>query len=209
MNEQENKKKTFRSLYLWGILCVLLTYGYPVLWYVTLPKVGESVNSSAAYEAAAKAQNGALGSNLPFVFLVIPLVILVINLVIAVLGKEVPRKVFLNLSRLIKYALIPYYIAGGVIIALCILLMFTPVVIMVFVSPAIITVLSALGYLSLLGTAPFMIAYLSRGVKDGVFGKGFSFVMGFLQFIFGLDVLATLICAGREKRKAKDISSET
>ena len=201
MNEKENKKKAFQPLYLWGIVCVLLTYGYPVLWYITFPKVDESVSSGAAYEAAAKAQNGDLGSNLPFVFLVIPLVLLMINLVIAVLGKEVPRKVFLNLSRMIKYALIPYYIAGGVVIALCILLMFTPVIIMAFVSPAIITVLSVLGYLSLLGTAPFMIAYLSKGVKDGVIGKGFSFVMGFLQFIFGLDVLATLICSGREKRK--------
>ena len=59
-------------MYLWALVYVALTYGYPVIAFMTLPKVDESVNSQAAYDAAAKAQNGALGSNLPFVFFLIP-----------------------------------------------------------------------------------------------------------------------------------------
>ena len=192
------EKKKFHPLYLWGIICLILTYAYPILWYLTLPKVDDTVNSDAAYEALAKEQNGALGSDLPMLFFAIPFVLLVINIVISIVMKNTDRKVFLNVSRLIKYLMIPFYLAGGVVIVFFLLMMFTPVVIMVFVSPVIIAVLSVLGWISMAGTAPFMLAYLKKAKKDGWYKGGFTFVIGAMQFFFGLDVIGTIICAKRD-----------
>ena len=80
----QNNEKRFHPLYLWGIIYVLMTYGYPVLWFLTLPKADETVTSDAAYKEFARAQNGALGENLPFVFLGIPIVLLLINIILAI-----------------------------------------------------------------------------------------------------------------------------
>ena len=202
------ERKKFHPLYIWGIICLLLTYAYPVLWYVTLPKVDDTVTSDAAYEALAREQNGALGSDLPMVFFAVPFVLLVINIVISIVMKNTDRKVFLNVSRLIKYWMIPFYLAGGVIIVFFLLMMFTPIVIMVFVSPVVVVVLSALGWISMVGTAPFMIAYLKRARKDGQYKRFFTFVIGVMQFFFGLDVIGTIICAGRENCAKRDTSAK-
>ena len=133
----QNNEKRFHPLYLWGIIYVLMTYGYPVLWFLTLPKADETVTSDAAYKEFARAQNGALGENLPFVFLGIPIVLLLINIILAIAMKKTGRRYFLNTARIIKYLLIPFFIMGGLLILAFFLFMFTPVVIMVFVSPMI------------------------------------------------------------------------
>ena len=98
--------KGFHPVYLWGIFYVLMTYGYPVLWFFTLPKADETVTSDAAYKEFARAQNGALGENLPFVFLGIPIVLLLINIILAIALKKTGRRHFLNTARIIKYLLI-------------------------------------------------------------------------------------------------------
>lgn len=200
---EENKKyeKGFHPMYLWAILSVVLTYPYPVLVIKTIPKVGEEVRSSAAYEAAAKAQNGPLGADLPLVFLLVPVVIFLINLIVALCAKKVHRRVLLNCAQIIKYLLIPFYMAGGLLVIGFFIMMFTPVVIMMFLSPVIIAALCVLGYISLLCSAPLMIAYLSKSVKDGANSKPFATLMGILQFFFAADVFATIICAIKEKKQ--------
>ena len=196
----QNGGKGFQPLYLWSIFYVLLTYAYPVLWYLTLPHVDESVHSDAAYEEAAKAQNGALGSDLPFVFLAIPVLLLVINIILSIAMKKTARRVMLNAARIMKYALIPFFVAGGIIIALTVLFTFSPVVIMIFIGPAIVAVLSVMGWISMVGSAPFVISYLKKSRRDGKNGKMFTVVITILQFFFGLDVLGTIICAVKEKQ---------
>ena len=197
---QKDGGKGFHPLYVWGIFYVLMTYAYPFFVFLTVPKVDEKVNSSAAYEAAAKAQNGALGSNLPLIFLVIPIVLAIVNLVIAIAMKETKRRYFLNAAQIIKYALIPFYVIGGIVIVLFILLMFTPVVIMIFVSPVVIAVLSVMGWISMVGSAPLVIKYLVRSVKDGKNKKGFAIGMSVTQFFFGGDVIGTIICAVKDRK---------
>lgn len=192
--------KGFHLLYLWGLFYVIMTYAYPVIAFMTVPRVDGSVNSSAEYEKMAKVQNGALGSDLPLVVLVIPVVLLIMSIVIAALSKNSHRRVFLMTAELIKYLLIPFYIMGGITIVIFFLLMFTPVVIMIFVSPVVIGILSVLGWISLAGSAPFMIAYLSKAVKDKKLGKPFALLIGFLQFFFAMDVITTIICAIKEKK---------
>ena len=192
--------KGFHPLYLWGIFYVLLTYAYPFFVYLTVPKVDENVNSQAAYEAAAKAQNGVLGSDLPLVFLVIPVALAIMNLVIAVAMKQTKRRYFLNTAQIIKYALIPFYVIGGILIVIFFLLMFTPVVIMVFVSPAVIAILSVMGWISMVGSAPLVIKYLARSVKDGKNKKAFAIGVSITQFFFGVDVIGTILCAVKERK---------
>lgn len=202
MNGEVTKEngKGFHLLYLWGLFYVIMTYAYPVITFMTVPKVDGSVNSGAAYEEAAKAQNGALGSDLPFLVLAIPVVLLIMSIVIAARSKNLHRRAFLMTAELIKYLLIPFYIMGGIAIVLFFLLMFTPVVIMIFVSPVVIGVLCVLGWVSLAGSAPFMIAYLSKAVKDKKLGKLLALLIGVLQFFFAMDVITTIICAIKEKK---------
>lgn len=192
--------KGFHPIYLWGIFYVLLTYAYPVFWYLTLPKADESVNSDAAYHEMAKAQNGVLGEDLPLVFLGIPLVLLIINIIIACRSKNLNRRRLLNTAQIIKYLLIPFYILGALLIIVLILLMFTPIVIMIFLSPVVITILSIMGWISMAGSAPLMIAYLVKSVRDGKNGKFFAIVVSILQFFLGVDVLSTIICAVRDRK---------
>ena len=203
VSSNENGGKGFHPLYLWGIFYVLMTYGYPVFWYLTLPKADQTITSEAAYKEMAKAQNGALGDDLPLVFLVIPLVLLLINVILSIRMKNTGRRYFLNTARIIKYLLIPFYIMGAVVIITLILLMFTPVVIMIFVSPIVAFVLSVMGWISMVGSAPMMIAYLSRAKKEGKVGFLFSAVITIMQFFFGADVIGTIICAIREKKIAR------
>lgn len=195
--------KGFHPLYLWGIFYVLMTYGYPVLWFFTLPKADETVTSDAAYKELARAQNGALGENLPFVFLGIPIVLLLINIILAIALKKTGRRHFLNTARIIKYSLIPFFIMGGLLILAFFLFMFTPVVIMVFVSPMIMGALAVMGYISMVGSAPLVIAYLSKAAKDKKNGTLWTIVMTIMQFIFGLDVLGTILCVIKEKKHSR------
>ena len=192
--------KGFHPLYLWGILYVLLTYAYPVLWYLTLPRPDESVNSSAAYREFAKQQNGPLGDKLPTLFLFIPVLLLLINVILAITMKKTHRRYFLNTARMIKYLLIPLYVIGGLLCVASFLLMFTPVVIMVFVGPVIMGVLAVMGWISMIGSAPMTFAYLKRSVKDGKNKEGFAILIRILQFFFVGDVLGVIICAIKERK---------
>ena len=201
--DAQNNGKGFHPLYLWGIFYVLMTYGYPVLWYLTLPKVDETVTSDAAYKEFARAQNGVLGEDLPLVFLGIPLLLLVINIILAIAMKKTGRRYFLNTARIIKYLLIPFYIMGGLLILALFLFMFTPVVIMIFIGPVAIAVLSVMGYISMIGSAPLMIAYLSKAAKEKKSSKLRTVIITIMQFIFGLDVLGTILCALKEKKASR------
>ena len=199
----QNNEKRFHPLYLWGIIYVLMTYGYPVLWFFTLPKADETVTSDMAYKEFARAQNGALGENLPFVFLGIPIVLLLINIILAIAMKKTGRRYFLNTARIIKYLLIPFFVIGGLLILAFFLFMFTPVVIMIFVSPMIMGILAVMGYISMVGSAPLMIAYLSKSSKENKNGALWTIAITIMQFIFGLDVLGTILCAIKEKKASR------
>lgn len=205
MGENVVSEKKNRKIIVWSILYVLFTYLYPVLFYITIPKNSMEANSDAEFEELARAQNGFLGSNLPFLFLIIPVVLFVLNIIFAVKWKNTDRKTLLVACRIIKYSLIPYYIAGGLLIVVFALLIFTPIVIMIFVSPPVIAILSVIGWISMAGGAPTTIAYLVRGVKDKMISKGFAVVIAITQFFFGADVVGLIVCEFNEKRKPKTV----
>ena len=192
MSAQDGKKR-LHPLYIWALIYVVMTYLYPILWYKSQPMSGGA--DSKSYEAASAAS----GTDISMFFLAVPIVLFLGSLIFSFVKKNEDRMVFLNAVKIIKFALIPFFIMGGVLIVLLFLLIFTPVVIMIFVMPVVIGIICVLGWLTLLGTMPLMFTYLSKSVKEGKVKKGFAIVIGIMQAFFGLDVLGTIISSIREK----------
>lgn len=182
MNET---KKASGAIYIAPIVYVLGMYLMPVvLWAL-----------GSAKESADNANRGWV-----LALLIIPIILGLVNLaVVLILGKKISRGQLLICTRIIKYALIPFYFLGGLCIAVALLLMFTPVVIMVFVGPAIAILLSAIGWLGLLGAAPFSVAYIVRAYKEGVHGKALSVFAAIFQFFFTMDVIFVIILAIKDR----------
>lgn len=207
MAENAVQGKRSRKMIWWSIIYVLFTYLYPVFWYLTIPKDAMEANSEAEYEVLARAQNGSLGSALPWLSLTIPFILLILNIIFSIAWRNSDRKTLLVSCRIIKYALIPYYLAGGFLIFIFFLLIFTPVVIMIFVSPPIIAILSFIGWISMAGGAPTTIAYLVRGVKDKKHSKTFAIIVAITQFFYGADFIGLIVCEVNEKRRPKTVAA--
>lgn len=192
-------KGGFHPLYAWTVVCLALTYGYIILFFA-------SSNFLKSFSATEK-------SSLPLVFFLFPFGLTVANLIITLTyGRKLDRRYLLGASLILKYGLIPYFVFGGMVIAVFFLLIFTPVVIMIFVSPPIIFVLSVIGWVTLCESAPFMVAYFVKAAKDGALSgnKGrttgsivFAVFGSIMQMFFCLDVLAAVICCFKEKRHVK------
>lgn len=182
MNET---KKASGAIYIVPIVYVLGMYLMPVVLWV-MGSTKESANVSGAWVLA------------------LPIILGLVNLaVVLILGEKISRGQLLICTRIIKYALIPFYFLGGLCIALALLLMFTPVVIMVFVGPTIAVLLSVIGWLGLLGAAPFSVAYIVRACKEGVHGKALSVFAVIFQFFFSLDVIFVIILAIKDRVYSK------
>lgn len=183
MNET---KKASGAIYIVPIVYVLGMYLMPVvLWVLGNAKESmDNVNSGWV--------------------LALPIILGLVNLaVVLILGEKISRRQLLICTRIIKYALIPFYIVGGLSIAVALLLMFTPVVIMVFIGPTIAILLSAIGWLGLLGAAPFSVAYIVRAYKEGVHGKALSVFAAIFQFFFSMDVIFVIILAIKDRVYSK------
>ncbi len=74
---------------------------------------------------------------------------------------------------------------------------------MVFVGPTIAILLSAIGWLGLLGAAPFSVAYIVRAYKEGVHGKALSVFAAIFQFFFTMDVIFVIILAIKDRVYSK------
>lgn len=177
----------FHILYIWAFIQVALIYGHlPIIAWVD-HAFGE--DDKAAHIIAA----------------CIPLILLVINIFIVLMAfKKTDRRIFLGCALLIKYILVPLYIFGAFVICIFILMMFTPVVIMVFVSPVVTTVLSIYGWVVVVSTAPFTIAYLLKAKKEGKLPGIVVKACIVSQFFYMADVIVVMILAIiRERRWVK------
>ena len=192
-------KGGFHPLYIWSIASLVLTYSYVFIFFFMSNLLRDTYLEGL--------------SVLQTAVLFFPLVITIANTVIAILlNRKVDRRYFLGASLILKYGLIPYFIAGGFLIAIFFLLIFTPVVIMIFVSPPIIICLSVIGWVSMSESAPFMVVYFINAAKDGVFdGKKLKKTGSVLYAVFGsimqmcfcLDVAAAVAACFKEKRHIK------
>ena len=196
----EEFKGGFHPLYIWSIASLVLTYGYIVLYVLISNFLRDTYRAEGL-------------SNIQTVLLFFPFIITVANIVIAiVMRRRIDRRYFLGASLILKYGLIPYFVAGGLIITILFLLIFTPVVIMIFVSPPIILVLSIIGWFSMSESAPFMVVYFVNAAKDGArSGKKLKKTGSILYCVFGcimqmffcLDVAAAVVACFKERRHVK------
>lgn len=132
----------------------------------------------------------------------LPVVLLVVNLfIVLIFYKKTDRRIFLSCALLVKYMLVPLYAFGVFVMCVFFLLMFTPVVIMVFVSPVVITFLTIYGWCVVVQISPFSIAYLLKAKKEGKI-PSFIFKIGVVtQFCFCADVIAVMILALLRERR--------
>lgn len=159
--------KASRAIYIVPVIYVLGMYMMPVLFWI-ICNMQESTDS---FDAGW--------------IMVMPIVLGLINLaVVLILGKRISRVQLLICTRIIKYALIPFYVVGGFCIIVALLLMFTPVVVMIFVGPTVAIVLSAIGWLGLLGAAPFFNWLYYKGMQRGSTRKGAVCICGHIPVLF-------------------------
>ena len=186
------QKTKFTPLYLLSALYIISVYAFLPVWF-WMNKDAAAATSQADYSETAV--------NFP---LAIPFVLGIVNLLaVLILSKRTTCEQMLNCALAIKYALIPVFIAGGLCIVLAILMMFTPVVIMVFVGPMLAFVLTVAGWLIMAGAAPYSIAYLVKASREGIHHKALCIVAGILQFVFTADVISLMVLALKEKKWVK------
>ena len=150
MNESN---KVSRTIYVVPVIYVLGMYMMPVLFWI-ICNMQESTDS---FDAGW--------------IMVLPIVLGLINLAVGlILGQRISRVQLLICTRIIKYALIPFYVIGGFCIIVALLLMFTPVVIMIFVGPTVAIVLSVIGWVVRCST--FFNCLYCKGMRRGSTGKG-------------------------------------
>ena len=173
-----------------GISCTILSIVYVVLAYIS-PLVGLRLIGSDAEKI----------SSMAFCVLVLPFLAGIVNAVyIRINRQKISRVTLLRSAIIIKYLMIPMYIIGGLLIAIFILLTCTPVVIMIFVGPFMIAVLSAYGYLTMLGGNAFLVAHIRKAREEGVYGRIVSTTGMIFQFFFTLDVISIAALSLKERK---------
>lgn len=183
------KQRKFCPLYIFAGLYIIGVYTVvPVLYLLNRDVISNDTH-------------GTLTAGSVLLPLLIPVILGLVNLfAVIILRRSVSREQLLNAALAVKYALVPFYLIGGLCIAAAWILTFTPVVIMVFIGPAVALALGTAGWLILLGSAPFSVGYLARAKKDGVHAPALCITAGVLQFFFTADVVSMMILAVREKK---------
>jgi hypothetical protein len=178
-------EKGFHPIYILAGLYIFAIYMFPVIYFTVNRKVGNE-NNLQMWPLGLLIMGG------------------LINLFVVITFKnKIGRNRLLNCTILIKYTLIPFYFIGGLAIVIALLLMFTPVVIMIFVGPMVAIVFSILGWIAMVGAAPFSVGYIRMSYKEGTHGKFISVLAGIFQFFFTVDVISIMILALKEKRCVK------
>lgn len=134
----------------------------------------------------------------------LPIVFGVFNIIVSVkFCKPENRIIMFNSTILVKYALIPFFIIGGITLTVTFLFSFIPVPFMIFVGPVITAFGIVIGWLILVFEAPYAISYLRLSAKAGVYAKTAMILHTILQFFFTLDVIDIMFLAFKEHRWKK------
>jgi hypothetical protein len=114
--------------------------------------------------------------------------------------EEINRTVLLRCAVLVKYLMIPFFVGGVLICLMFLLLMFTPLVFMVFAAPVAILYILGIGWLYMVCGSAFSVAYGLKARREGVHGEVFGVLVIISQFFFVVDVIATMILTLKEKK---------
>ncbi len=172
-----------RNITILAVLYTVLVYAAPALFYAAVIFLPDFLKGLA------------------YVILFLPVALAVINVIyIKKNFNELSRDVLLRGALIVKYVLIPFYVVGGINVALFALMMFTPVVFMVFLSPVIIGVLCFFGWIYLVGGTVFSLAYIIKAKKEKAHGTVLSVIGGIMQFFFAMDVISLMILSIKDKK---------
>lgn len=172
-----------RNITILAVLYTVLVYAAPALFYAVVTFLPDFLKGLA------------------YVILFLPVALAVINVIyIKKNFNALSRDVLLRGALIVKYVLIPFYIVGGINVALFALMMFTPVVFMVFLSPVIIGVLCFFGWIYLVGGTVFSLAYIIKAKKEKAHGTVLSVIGGIMQFFFAMDVISLMILSIKDKK---------
>ena len=114
--------------------------------------------------------------------------------------EEINRTVLLRCAVLVKYLMIPFFVGGVLICLMFLLLMFTPLVFMVFAAPVAILYILGIGWLYMVCGSAFSVAYGLKARREGVHREVFGVLVIISQFFFVVDVIATMILTLKEKK---------
>lgn len=147
------------------------------------------------------------GTDLPFFnSIYVPLVSGVLNIIVSVVFcKPQNRMMMLNAAVLVKFALIPFFVVGGILVFMSFVLSFIPVPFMIFVGPLLGAMGLIVGWAVLAFGSPYVISYLHLSSKAGIRPSGMVALHGIAQFFFTLDVIDVMILAWRERKWRKFI----
>ena len=112
----------------------------------------------------------------------------------------ITREVLLQCTIRVKYLLIPMYVVGGLLNTCLIFLTFSPVIIYLFVGPVLVALLSAYGYMIMLGGSAFSFSYIKKSKQDGTHSRIICIATSVLQLVFTFDVLSVAVLAIKEKK---------
>lgn len=172
-----------RNITILAVLYTVLVYAAPALFYAVVTFLPDFLKGLA------------------YVILFLPVALAIINVIyIKKNFNALSRDVLLRGALIVKYVLIPFYIVGGINVALFALMMFTPVVFMVFLSPVIIGVLCFFGWIYLVGGTVFSLAYIIKAKKEKAHGTVLSVIGGIMQFFFAMDVISLMILSIKDKK---------
>lgn len=146
-------------------------------------------------------------ARIPFMhyFVFPPFIFGILNIIISVrYCKPEYYNIMFSSCILVKYCLVPFFIAGGFLVAgsfiIGIMLPIPPMFIIGFAQAAILCIA---GWLVLAFGAPYAISYLVLSRKSGRRSKGMAVLHSILQFFFTADVIDIIILSFRDHRCVK------
>lgn len=166
-----SESKRFHPIYIFSILYALFVYSYPFLFF----------------------------SDIDFAFdieylLAVPAVFALIEaLVCIVFKKNISKEEAFTAAIILKYSLIPFFIAGGAFTA----------VMFLFPTGGMVIALPVTGWIVMACGAPFAAAYYVKSYKESRSLSPLKIFGIICQFFFCADVLALMISSIRENRFKK------
>lgn len=180
MQIKTNRDTTFYPFYIFPLLYVVSIYQFPFSFSMS--------------------EDSAIASYLMY----LPLLFGILNIIAAVkFCKPENRIMMFQAAILIKYALIPFFIIGGMFVGISFLFSFIPVPFMIFVGPMVALVGTIVGWLVLAFESPYAIAYLRLSANESLLSKSFMILHIVVQFFFTLDVIDIMYLSFKEHRWTK------
>jgi hypothetical protein len=177
------KTKESKNITLLAILFLLSVYGAPAI-AVGLTSLVEKVPSFLSH-----------------ILFGLPVCVAAISIVyMKQHWEELDRTALLRCAVLVKYLMIPFFVGGVLICLMFLLLMFTPLVFMVFAAPIAILYILGIGWLYMICSSAFSVAYSLKAREEGVHGNVFGVLAIISQFFFVVDVIAMMVLTLKEKK---------